>query len=272
MRWLVERRRIVSLSEYIAAMEQGDHNRQKLVALTFDDGFAVTFQCVFPFLVGLNIPATIFVSTGHLASGELLWFTYLKALCFEKLYQTIEIDQRQIPLQSLKQCADAWDELRLLARASGNPVHFCRMLAQAYPLTREVTEFYGGMSHDQIQQAGKSRWLDLGAHTISHPYLDQLERELQQQEIVESKRTLDQLAGTPVRYFAYPGGEYNQDSLEVVKAAGFQAAFAVISKSLGTDQQYEIGRIGVYAASLFKLQVKTFGAAGLARRFGLRVG
>lgn len=270
--WLANHYRIVSLAEYVASRQQPEFNKRRLVAVTFDDGWRMTFQSVFSFLIEKNIPATFFVTTGHLEHGELLWFSYLKALCFEKLYKTIEINRDIFPLQTLFQCRQAWRALAMLAKASGEPVNFSKMLAKTYPLPDGVVAMYEGMTYDQLNAAGKSDQLELGAHTITHPNLNQTSKKKQAQEIFNCKSILSEFTRKPVRYFAYPGGEYNYDTLELVKAAGYEAAFAVIPKQLEVGLQFEIGRVGIYSPSLLKLQMKAMGVAGLARRLGLRVG
>jgi len=272
IRWLENHFRIVSLAEYIDCFQKTGFYKHQYVALSFDDGFRVTFQCVFSFLAENNMPATIFVSTGHLEHGELLWFSYLKALCFEKVYKTLTVNGYPFQIETVEQRIQAWNEMRVLAKTSGDPVFFCKMLAQTYPLAPEITAEYEGMTYDQLKAAGDCSLLEVGAHTINHPFLNLMSRETQQQEVIESKRILSEITGKPVRYFAYPGGEYNHDTVEFVKAAGYEAAFAVIPNHSVVDQHFEISRIGIYSPSLFKLQLKAFGVADLARRLGFRVG
>lgn len=272
IRWLASNHRIVALTEYLAGWPQQKLHKDKPIAITFDDGFGLTFRCISPLLTDLSIPATIFVSTGHLESGQLLWFSYLKALCFEGLYSIVIVNHSHFPLQTIEQRIQAWSQLRTLAKSSGSPIDFCNRLAKAYPLTSEVVSIYAGMTHEQIKKACASGILEIGAHTITHAYLDQLTRENQEQEIQESRRVLSKITRRPIRYFAYPAGDYNHDTLELVKAAGFDASFAVIPKKIGTDPRLEIGRIGIYSQSLLKLQLKTLGVADWARNFGMRVG
>jgi peptidoglycan/xylan/chitin deacetylase (PgdA/CDA1 family) len=272
VRLLASQSRIVSLAQYMAEGQEAGFLKRRLVALTFDDGFKITFDCISSFLIENNIPATIFTSTSHLNHGELLWFSYLKALCFEKIYESIKIYQFEFPLQTLGQSGQAWNKLRGLAKASGDPVNFCKMLSSVYPLPANVVTFYEGMTNDQLVFASKSRLLELGAHTMNHPYLDLLTRDKQEKEIVDGKHVLEKITGKSVHYFAYPGGEYNLETVDLVKAASYDAAFAVIPRSLGKEDKFEIGRVGIYSPSLIKLQMKIMGIAYLARRIGLRVG
>lgn len=270
--WVRKHFRIVTLAEYVAGSRQPGFNKYMHVAITFDDGLRDTFQNVFPFLEKMNVPATIFASTGHLQNGELLWFNYLKGLCFEQLYKTVQVDQYTFSLQSIEQRKKTWYELRKLLKASDNNVEFCNTLTKKYPLTPEIDILYSGMSQEQLKKASQSKVLEMGAHTVTHPYLNRKSKEIQEQEIIESKHVLSELIGKPIRFFAYPAGEYNLDTIEIVRAAGFSAAFAVIPKQPRANPQYEISRIGIYSPSLFKLWLKLIGFANLVRRVGLRVG
>jgi hypothetical protein len=196
----------------------------------------------------------------------------LKALCFEKLYERINVNHVTFPLQTIGQRVQAWNEMRILAKSSGSPNDFCNMLAETYPIRPDIAGIYGGMTYKQIKMASASSIIELGAHTVTHPYLDQLTRTNQETEIGSSRRTLSEISAKPIRYFAYPGGEYNCDTLDLITAAGYDASFAIIPKKIGIDSRLEIGRIGIYSQSLLKLQLKTVGLADWARRFGLRVG
>src|SRR5262245_46825693 len=80
--WLLQHRRIVPLSDYLEGLGRGKRALRNIVALTFDDGLASTFQHVFPLLRERAVPATFFIASAHLKHGSLLWFCYLNALCF----------------------------------------------------------------------------------------------------------------------------------------------------------------------------------------------
>jgi peptidoglycan/xylan/chitin deacetylase (PgdA/CDA1 family) len=70
----------------------------------------------------------------------------------------------------------------------------------------------------------------VGAHTVSHPILARVGADEARHEVGESKRRLEAILGEPVRLFAYPNGkpgeDYSPQSVEVVREAGFDAAFS----------------------------------------------
>lgn len=269
--WLTRHRQIVPLTEYLEKSLQHTQSK-RLVSITFDDGFKATFDCVFPFLIEKQIPTTWFITTGHLEDGELLWFSYLHALCYESSYKEILVNDIPIPMQTLSQRKRTCKTLHTLARNYGNPSLYFQTLSLKYPLPQGMVEAYRGMTNSQVRLATDSRIVEVGAHTHTHPFLDKLTKGEQAAEISNSKNFLQMLTGQEVSYFAYPSGEYNVETVNIVKKAGYQASFAIIPKKLGLDAQYEMPRIGIYSRSINKLQLKAWGLADWGRRFHLQVG
>ena len=68
---------------------------------------------------------------------------------------------------------------------------------------------------------------DIGAHTLTHPRLSQLDEDGQRQEILEGARLLTERLGHDVALFAYPFGsaaDYNELSARLAREAGFRFA------------------------------------------------
>ncbi len=72
----------------------------------------------------------------------------------------------------------------------------------------------------EMQRAG----FDFGSHTLSHSHLRTLSAEGKKAEISGSKRYLEDLLGSRVDFFCYPFGEYDQESVNAVRDAGYLAA------------------------------------------------
>lgn len=81
-----------------------------------------------------------------------------------------------------------------------------------------------GLSLEELRILDREPLCTIGAHTLSHPRLDTLTVIEQQKEIVESKVILEQWLGHPIQHFSYPHGAYNDDTLSIVKSAGFRSA------------------------------------------------
>lgn len=84
------------------------------------------------------------------------------------------------------------------------------------------------IGRDQLRLlADRPDAVELGAHSVTHPHLDELSLSEMESEVSSSKRQLEQLLGRPVETFAYPYGAYDRRVREAVIAAGFQSAAAV---------------------------------------------
>ena len=82
------------------------------------------------------------------------------------------------------------------------------------------------MTWEQIAAAAGSS-IEIGAHSLSHPALDILDRESAWNEISGSRQALEAGLHRPVRSFAYPHGYHSQATRELVRKAGFSSACAV---------------------------------------------
>ena len=81
---------------------------------------------------------------------------------------------------------------------------------------------------------------EIGAHSVTHPDLSQLDYESCLREMTESRRTLERVVGAPVRTFAYPFCRYGPAALAAARASGFTAA--VTCQGLGSWDRYELKR------------------------------
>lgn len=264
--WLKRHFNIITLNKYVTDLREGKSNDKKKIVITFDDGYANTLDLVSPFLESERIPATFFVSTSHLKDDHLLWFVYLNALCSEGAYPQIAIDGKTFKLNSPRDKETAWKFLIHQARESGDAICYVTGLSSRYPLPSHITHKYLGMSENQIKKVAKSQLLSLGGHTHSHPFLDQMSYEEQKKEILTNKIILESICGKEISYFAYTGGLYDSDSIQVVKECGYMSAFAIKSLKIGDDPLFELPRTDIYSASITKFQLKVFGFVNLARR------
>ncbi|MFD2177056.1 polysaccharide deacetylase family protein [Veronia pacifica] len=103
------------------------------------------------------------------------------------------------------------------------------------------------MTQSELKALADSGHVEIGGHTLTHPHLSSLTREQQQREIAENKAKLERLLGKDLLSFAYPYGDWNQDSVELVKGCGYEFAVATNSGPLAVHEDpYLIRRIGIY--------------------------
>jgi hypothetical protein len=90
------------------------------------------------------------------------------------------------------------------------------------------------VSADEAMRAHDPGFLDLGAHTGSHPSLPSLAPDRQKQEIAGSVAVLRDMIGSEMSGFAYPYGDYDERVVEIVRDAGIRYAC--------TTQHHRVGR------------------------------
>jgi peptidoglycan/xylan/chitin deacetylase (PgdA/CDA1 family) len=93
--------------------------------------------------------------------------------------------------------------------------------ATAYIITNKIGGPY--MSWDQVREV-KAAGFEIGDHTADHLALNTLSAADQRHQIIDSKHVLEEQIGSPVTAFCYPSGRYNDQTLEIVKEAGYTSA------------------------------------------------
>ncbi|MCX7926709.1 MAG: polysaccharide deacetylase family protein [Candidatus Omnitrophica bacterium] len=127
----------------------------------------------------------------------------------------------------------------------------------------------GFLTEEQIRQMQDSGLVSFGSHTLSHPYLTELnDEEKIMQEICDSKNQLEDILGKPVIAFAYPFGRFNQKIKKMVQEKGY--LLAVASKPTRYYCPYDFFalrriRISETASNLFLFWFKTSGYYNMFR-------
>ncbi len=89
----------------------------------------------------------------------------------------------------------------------------------------------GEVRESLMDEAQVREWIGaghrIGSHSLSHPYLTRLSRRDSREEIVASKKKLEDTFGAPVEDFCYPYGNWNETVRDQVIEAGYRTACAV---------------------------------------------
>jgi len=83
---------------------------------------------------------------------------------------------------------------------------------------------------------------EIGCHTLNHADLTAISPEEAEEEIINSKKYLEELLGHRVLMFCYPKGRYNKEIKGLVQSSGFLAARTCIYKGFNLPEDpYEWG-------------------------------
>lgn len=90
------------------------------------------------------------------------------------------------------------------------------------------------MTAEQLKEMDKLGY-DLQPHTWDHNVVTKYTTEADwQRQIVEPKKTLEELLGHPTPFFAYPYGIYSSEAAQKIKQYGYKAAFR-LSQDMDPD-------------------------------------
>lgn len=271
MKYLARNFRMASLDD-IAGGNFPVNGHKCCVAVTFDDGYRDNFTYALPILKKLGIPATIFLATGCIESGEIPWYDQVR-LAFKLTVQprlslgalggpcaSLETDARRV---EASERTLAW--LRSLdesGRRRGLAEVF-RELAVPAGLNLRNTM----LRWEDIRLMAK-QGISFGAHTVTHPVLAGLSVQRLQEEIGGSKRAVEARLQLPVRHFAYPFGkhaDFSPQAKRVVQEAGFQTAATTVFGINGQDDdRFELKRFGLWEhdMGLFGLRLDWYRMGG----------
>ena len=114
----------------------------------------------------------------------------------------------------------------------------------------------------QLKELSESSLVEIGAHTLNHAYLKSISKKIAVYQIVESKRELEELLGKPVETFAYPYGEFDPETIQIVKEASYSAAVSVApGMEQSSANRYYLYRIRAGSLSYGDEMLRVLGVA-----------
>jgi peptidoglycan/xylan/chitin deacetylase (PgdA/CDA1 family) len=118
--------------------------------------------------------------------------------------------------------------------------------ATIYVTAGEVDE-RDRLTSSQLTELARTPGVEIGAHSVSHPRLDELGQAQLVEEVTASGRRLEEVTGREVDSFAYPHGSYDERVRAAVVAAGYRSAAAVKNAlSHDRDDPFAIARWTVH--------------------------
>ena len=254
----------------------------KSVYITFDDAYRDNFLNAKPVLEKYNCPATFFIPTHFVGKQQLFWWDELEyiflhsitlpinlTLTIDENMYTYHIEGEQLTKQvRLKQQSWIWP--------NPPPTNRCKIYLELWELLKPLSytkifeiidivrkwanytpsqrpENYP-MNQEELNNLANNELFALGIHTMTHPALACHSAEIQSSEIAGSKDYLIVKGYPQINAIAYPYGDYNDETLSVVKKnnipLGFTTQDAAITKN---SSPLRLGRVQITNCSGLKL-------------------
>jgi peptidoglycan/xylan/chitin deacetylase (PgdA/CDA1 family) len=204
-------------------------------AVTFDDGYAESMRRALPVLTSAGVPATLFVSTGHVDKQRPFWWDEVRHLLGRGNNRALRL--------SIDGETRAW------AKADGAERHLVSWLQPKSPEAIEealvdLRAWAGGepelpaaerpVTVDELRTLSASPLIDVGAHTRTHVNLRYVNPARLADELSGSRDDLARWLGiaspSGLAYpFGVPGADVDEDTRAAARTAGF--AYAVLNTS-----------------------------------------
>ncbi len=247
MQTLKARRIPLPLGEFAARLADGTLPRLA-AAVTFDDGYVDNLRAAKPILERVGVPATVFLATGYLDTRKEFWWDELTRIILTRhdaaagaiviVGRSIVVDLPALPDGPATLPAwrawqpprtarerlyfEVWSRLRVLDdRTREEALAAVRALFGTGP---PACADDLPMSRDEVKCLLAGSQIEIGAHTETHPPLTMLSLRERRREIEKSRAACEALAGGSVHGFAYPHGDLDSATADLVRDSGFRWA------------------------------------------------
>ena len=280
---------VISPEDALAWCERGRKLPPRAVLLTCDDGLLNCLTEMLPVLRQEGMSCLFFVTVASAGdSRAVLWYEELFLLFLCAPNGPFEISCEGVLLRGDLGVRDErraiwWSSVKRLSQVDeGTRASFLRALRIRFGLESwqcfdegkpSFCRRFGLLTCAELRELAAAG-MTIGAHTLSHPMLSQAPAELARAEITESRARIESALQQRVWAFAYPFGDpqsVTPQVLAMAQEAGYEAAFLNFGGGLGTDlPPYALPRVHVTAGmslAEFEAQVSGF-YERLRRRMG----
>ncbi len=237
------------------------YNKKKIpknsVLITFDDGYLNNYENAYPALKKQGLKAIIFIATKFIGTKKMPWYdqvTYLinntqkKEITFQGKKYSLTAENKKKLIKKYyyyiinndeKKAKETIKELERQCQITKTKIDFIRKTSQ--PTLISIDSFMNWQQVNEIKNV-----FSIGCHTHSHPILPNISLKRKQEEIKKSKELIKKKTGTTPKSFCYPNGDFDEETINVIKNNGFKLAFTTIfGKNNQEINPYKIRRIPI---------------------------
>jgi peptidoglycan/xylan/chitin deacetylase (PgdA/CDA1 family) len=258
----------VRLQQLNQTLKNGKRPHRQVV-ITFDDGYTDNLYNAKPLLEQYEIPATIFLTTGYMQQEREFWSDELERILLQPgtlpkaLSLNINGTTYEWKLDATANDSEKSNNLDVLDANERYSLYYS-LYELLYPLPAiershlldqlllwankepELRPTHRMMTMKELSSLQPGNIIEVGAHTVTHPFLATISPEAQLHEIQENKAQLEEIFGHSIESFAYPHGNYNLHTSEIVRQAGFTCACTTNANIVGKNSdRFQLPRFAV---------------------------
>lgn len=225
IRFFKKKYHLISLCQYIQAMNGERRLPRNPLIVTIDDGYRDNFEIAYRLLHKHAVPATIFLATDFIDKRAWLWPNKLEFILrnskFDHFRFALNGRTPEFRIDSFASWhvtqLSIFNELRQMADKKKNALleGLARELRVSVP--EETQEDFMPLTWNQIRSMHDGG-IEFGSHSCTHPILSRLDSREIYREVFDSKEKIEDALQARVKSFCYPNGQFEDYSTEVVQA------------------------------------------------------
>jgi len=251
---------VITFDELLKCYKNTKKLSKNTAIITFDDGYKDNYTVAYPILKKYNLPATIFLTTGHIDNNELLWWDKVSYIISKTKIKKVRLEGLGNFSLSIKEKAvrKIQKKLKNLDNDKKNSLLLQLEKELKVKIPKSSNLF---LSWNNVKEMSMNN-ISFGAHTVSHPILTRMSFNQAKHEIINSKNQIERVIDKKVSLFAYPNGTIRDMSTtidEFLKKAGFKFALSTVY-GLNKLGSFRLKRIGIDADDDIRLfRIKLLG-------------
>ena len=207
------------------------------LAITFDDGYRNSITHALPILKRHNVPATVFISTGHVESrrpfvndrldyvvqnvpeddsafqiaGHEVWLSTRSRSALEDSFKCLRRTAKSV-------CPDDEEYVRqttlfadTLEKKTGT------RLADVF----EQDDWTAVLTWREIEEVSEEEGVSFASHTVDHVRLGCVGADEARTQLLSSKRAIEEHVAGPCLMVSYPNGSYTEETLLLARECGY---------------------------------------------------
>jgi peptidoglycan/xylan/chitin deacetylase (PgdA/CDA1 family) len=225
----------VSLDRFIQSACSPDIQKQKLIVVSFDDGYKDLLTLGLPIFSKNSVPFVLYLTSSFADQTFLPWKMLLNQ--YLKDVESVSFSQFAEPLPTVstiqkstafKQIADLITKMDRKSQLDILGECFHKRSEDIVADSKRLM-----LTWDDVKELSMSSLSTIAAHTVNHPHLSETSEETIVAEVSNSIRAIETNISKKVHHFAYPYGgasEITEREINIVRKCGLRSAVTTTSK------------------------------------------
>lgn len=239
LKFISQRYEVICIDEYYQRFQEKKFSNKEIV-ITFDDGYKNNLTVAAPILQSFNLPFTVFVSAGHIESGNRFPTFIARAIITAPMLNNIDIEciKFKSPLLNEQQRTKVFGLISHTLKHSNIELinEICQQLINnVSPETyQELCHLHSAdapLNWEEVRILQTKYSCTIGAHCMDHFICNNYQTyEQTRWQLIESKRLIEERTNKACHYMAYPNGivhegDVSDHALKAVAEAKYRLAF-----------------------------------------------